>query len=330
MANIAPGYVPGHSVIIAYQIDTAPSAAITESSNGVAAATISAVPSAPVAIGYTNVPGFMENLNNRHGFAAGAPTALYRVKGSRQPSAQFDVRLGVIPLLTAWLAGTSVSLFFGINGSGASTVMRCCYGSTLGIRIANGGAQEIIGSVAFEGVCLQTGPTLSYSAATIASLGVPLCYHDVRTVDITTNGGVANNFRMGVSALDVNVTRTIERGSVRPETTGGDTDILARTADPVPLNIAVAGNARFFTSPFGPDFAPYFRATADASFWGTSNTAVGISIPIRDRAATAGHIFDLSLYGVTPTSRGAEAAEVNALVQHGVPFSAANLVIGTT
>ena len=314
-------YIPGHSSVIAYAIETA---AIVESADGETPAVLPAIPASPVLIGYTNVPEATRELGNAKGFAIGSPYPLYNKKGVRKPSLSFEMRIGSIPLLQKCLLGSGglhdladLCFFIGVVGQ-PTQVYRFAKCDTLTLNLQEGDAQELTASGQFPAQCVQVGPTLSPTRAQLSAIGKPLMWHDVRTLTI---GG--DEYRRSLMGARIAVAHGLERKSPRPYW-GDDVPLSLTHSELLPHLNTVTGELSLHNQ-LSEDL---FTGSVNAQEWGDIPIAItdGPGLP----AGATARVFDLTLQNVIPGTITQRGVDTSAQMQHSATFLADDLLIATS
>jgi hypothetical protein len=334
MANEAKIYTPGSEAIVAFRREphgpndrvVGVSLGITESRDGDTPATLNALPTtpAPTVISYIDAFQANESLGNGLGRAVGSGTVLYDKPGMRTSAIDFPIRAGCMEIFDAFFNANYVAIYYGTVGR-PSRVIRYARGESMSLSLENGSAQEIVGSLRFTGITtVDDGPELSWPVAEEpefeapeeravwrtqqAVLRTPLCWHDVRQLNIKNGAGNIVDWRMAFTGGNLSMRRQLISCVCRPD--WGPQYALSRTRNDIIFgNTEISGNMKFTR-----DLSEaYWNQLASSPLWQR------IKIPISN--ASGSKIFDLALTEPRPQVREFQSS-LNDLVSYGIPITA--------
>lgn len=315
-----PVFDSGTTAYVFWQADTG---AITESTDGITAATFTALAGTPALIGYIDIPAAEQATGNGIGHAIGTPEGVYSKFGRMKPNASFTIRIADKAFLAAncqRVAGAAlpyIALHVGISGRSGQLVFRKCKCASIKYSCEDGGdeAKEVTAQVTFEAMAVQTdGSTRTVTASQARAFGQPLFFHDARTFTITDSAGATADYRPSLMGFSLQTNFNIERKGERPNF--GDNAALSRT--PYALregNINTTGTVSMHTA------LPQtlINGAVNAQDWGDLVLVLS--------NLDASNTMTLTASSAVPTRAGQEGGDVAGEVSTTLGFEAYNHVI---
>lgn len=304
-----------HDSLVLYALE---SGTIIESPDGETPATLPPLPSAPVILGYTNLPQTARGSNNSKGFAVGQQGAAYNKRGRRAPTVNVTIRPGSVGALANFLPDANGKLPFlatyvVVKGQ-YTDVFRFCKAGSLNFNFGGGGegGGELSIGAQFQAMAYQRVAAIPYTRASIRALGTPLMWHDVRKFSVTDNAGNVTGYRRSLLSLSAKVDLGLERKNERPD--WGDDQPLSRTCyDMLEHHLNVSG-----------EIALHERLP-EALFTGAKTAQDWGDIAIRCSDSASGKGFDLTLSGAFPSDETGQGGESSAEIDYSIPFTADTL-----
>ena len=303
---------PAHDALVLYSLDEV---AVTESADGETPATLPAAPSSTAILGYTNLPQTSRGLGNSKGFALGMQGAAYNKRGPVKPTIDLTIRPGSVAALQNFfpVAATgklrSLCLYVVVKGQ-YTDVYRFCKPNSLTFNFGSGeGGGELSIAAQMFATAYQRMAAITWTPADVKALGTPLMWHDVRKFSITSQAGVATNYRRSLMNLNAKVDYALEYKNERPDF--GDNSPLARTPyELLEHHTTVTGSVGLH------------ERLDEALFTGAKNAQDWQDIIIRCRDAAANKGFTLTMADCFPADETQGGGESNSEITHTVPFGA--------
>lgn len=305
-------YIPAHDAVVLYARETG---SITESSDGIDAATLPAAPTTRHLFGYTNLPQTARGLNNSKGFAIGQQGAAYNKRGRIEPTVSVEIRPASATALGDLRPDVNgelpyLAIFVVVKGQ-YTDVYRFCKPTTLDWKLGGGGDKgggEISISAAFQALAYEHGAPLAIPTAELRALGTPLMWHDVREFKIADT-----SYRRALMSLSVKEDYGLERKNERPY--WGDDEPLSRTSYALlEHHINVSGEIGLHARL--PE--ALFSNAQHSQEWGD----IAINCSDADKNG-----FLLNLTGPFPSDETQGGGESSAEIDHTVPFTADRITV---
>ena len=306
-------FTPAHSAAVLYALETTLPPDLLDDGT---MQPYPAVPSAPVVLGYTNLPQNGRGLNNSKGFAVGQQGAAYNKRGGRTPNINVSIRPGNVAALVNLFPGANdelpfLAIYVVVKGQ-YTIVYRHCKPSTVDFNFGGGGeggGGELTIGANFMAIDRQEIGPLIVTRPQMRALGTPLMWHDVRKFNITDHEGNSKNYRRTLMNLTCKADYGTERKNSSPFY--GDNATSSITSfDLLEHHQKIDGEISLH------DRLPkaMFEGAARAQDWGD------IIVHCADVEAAKG--FDLTLAGAFPSDDTMQGAESSAEIDFNVPFTA--------
>jgi|GEM_PF-4644504 len=323
-------YIPGHSAIVAYAVESAAAPVIPDGS----APTLANPSSSPTYLGYTNIPQTNRNFNNAMGYGLGQADAAYRKRSRVEVDLNFTLRpgKGAFEFVKNYLLRGNaeddfwpIAIYVGQIGQSCDVYRFCkCQQAQFNFADPGGGGEgELTIQPTFWGITKQYGggPVLNPSTATLRAFETPLMYHDVRQFQIQDSiSGSWTDYRAALMSHQVTVSHNLERKNCTPNY--GDNNPLSRVSyDILPHLINVSGQIQLHNS-LSKD---RYDAAVTSQDWGDLAT-LATNTGVQSAGETAKYYL-LTARDCMPTSESTDGVEASAELQFSVNYVARNLDI---
>lgn len=346
---------PGDLAFVYYQDE----AAIYNYSTG-----LGAIPSSPILVGYTNVPGLRASEGGKGIYAAGSPFYLATLNGARVYEVTFQLRIGggqtaathgfnfLQRCLRTSGVGTTlygmpqVCLFVGVSNNfnnGFTRVIRFASCSRMVLNFNAGGAQEITADVTFIGLAEEAGSVLTPSPSALSAMQAPIAFQNLLQVnlfDSSLNGQL--NMRANALNTSISLDNGLAPESIQPD--AGDNVSASR----IPYQLIPHNEQCTFQSTFNetnvaqnaiynsgtPGLSGLRNYTANSTDWSNNDVAFTsnpIQLIVSNQASgiTNWTSMTVSLQGARLTDFSQQSADSNTTIQGSISAIGNLLQIGT-